>query len=97
MHIPDTIKILGYDYNIDYEDSFNEGHEEMGRCCAPKQQITINEKLHDEQQASTLLHEIIEALNYHMEIGLEHNAIMNLEAGLYQVIKDNELVFYEGE
>lgn len=40
-------------------------------------------------QDSSMLHEIIEALNSMLELGLEHKVIAQLEAGLYQVFKDN--------
>jgi len=39
--------------------------------------------------ASVLLHEIIEALVYRLELDLKHERITQLEAGLIQVFRDN--------
>jgi len=56
-----------------------------------KQHIRLSDDLGEDMRDSTLLHEIIEALNYHLELKLEHNQITSLEAGLYQTLKDNNL------
>ena len=95
MSMPQSVTILGYKYAIGFEDSFNEGKDTMGSCNSMKQKILINEKCCMQQQQSTLLHEIIEALNYHLELDLEHSTIMGLETGLYQTLKENKLVFHE--
>lgn len=55
--------------------------------------IRLNKNKCPSQIASTLLHEIIEALDMNLGLGLEHKQIVGLEAGLYQVLKDNKLVF----
>lgn len=36
-----------------------------------------------------MLHEVLEALNYHLNLGLAHPAIQALEGGLYQVLTQN--------
>jgi len=55
--------------------------------------IRLNKNKTQSQIESTLLHEIIEALNINLELRLEHPQISALEAGLYQVIKDNQITF----
>lgn len=60
-----------------------------GRVDITKQVIQIATDLTPEQTTSTVLHEILEALKYHLELEMEHNVIMALEAGLYQVLVDN--------
>ena len=83
-----TMKILGYTYKV-----IQEGDDDMigsfGRHHPKGQVIQIAEGLSPDQTISTVLHEIIEALNYCMELGLEHSAKMSLESGLYQVLTDN--------
>ena len=39
---------------------------------------------------STLFHEIIEALNYQLELKLEHHQIQSLEAGLFSILTKNK-------
>lgn len=81
------MKILGYDYTVvEVTDS-----EEFGSFDAQQQQILISADLCTEQQASTILHEIIEVINYHLDLDLEHSSIMALEAALYQVLVDSKV------
>ena len=61
----------------------------MGQVRASALQIRLDAHLPRQQLESTLLHEIIEALNHALELKLEHGAIAGLEAGLYQVLTDN--------
>jgi hypothetical protein len=82
------MKILGYDYRLIKEATF-EKIGAAGRLHSNLQEIQIASNLVPQQVASTVLHEIIEALNYHLQLDLNHNAIMSLEASLYQVLTDN--------
>jgi hypothetical protein len=85
-----SIKILGYNYTI-VEGGASEVIGAFGRFHPKSQTIQLAENLCDEQKLSTLLHEIIEAINYHFEMELDHRIIMSLEAGLYQVMVDNNV------
>jgi hypothetical protein len=42
----------------------------------------------------TLLHEILEVLNYELELSLPHPKIKSLENALFQIISDNKLTFH---
>lgn len=84
------IKILGYDYEIRGIPQMEFGGTDCpGRLHALKQIILVDLSQNKQCQESSLLHEIIEALNYHLETNISHQSIMSLEAGLYQVLKDN--------
>lgn len=88
------VKILGYKYDILYSpDVKSGGMESAGRCVLGKQLIIIDPGQVHQQQMSSILHEVIEALNYHLVLSLPHNVIMQLEAGLFQFICDNPEVF----
>jgi len=82
------MKILGYSYKIEQL-----GKDVMrgnsGFCNFDNKLLQVSVDLDKDMKESTLLHEIIEALNYHMELELKHNQIMSLEAGLHQVLNDN--------
>ncbi len=82
------MKILGYTYSI-LQSGDGDFLDASGRFHHNSQTIHIASDLSDEQKESTLLHEIIEALNYHLALELKENIIMSLEAGLYQVLNDN--------
>lgn len=82
------MKILGYDYRIERTVPVDE-ISCFGRMHARTQVIQVACDLTEAGYTSALLHEILEALNYHLELKLEHRAIMSLEAGLYQVLVEN--------
>jgi len=90
------LKIFGFIYTIKTE--FDRGNVDglAGQCNAIKTEITISTAMNSKpHQKSVLIHEIIEAINYHLELKLDHTAITGLETGLYQVIVDNpELLEY---
>lgn len=82
------MKILGLDYRL-----VEEGSHEMigafGRHHADRQIIQIAENLAPQQRVMTVLHEILEAVDYCLGLELRHNAKMALEAALYQVLTAN--------
>lgn len=82
------MKILGYDYTLN-KSADREQLENMGRCNTANQRIEIANNMNQQAQESTLLHEVIEALNFHLELKLEHTVISSLESGLYQVLTSN--------
>ena len=82
------MRILGYDYKVILTDA-GALTDKSGVLDVGKQEIRIDASLASEQQISTLIHEVIEALSYHLELKLKHPAIMGLEAGLYQCLRDN--------
>jgi hypothetical protein len=82
------MKILGYDYKLVVEEDHDNA---TGRCHISKQLIRISPDQCAQQKESTILHEIIEALAYHLHLELpsdQHKVIMPLEAALYQVLID---------
>ena len=81
------MRILGYDYTVVTEGTVD-SIGAQGRLLYKRQIIQVAGDLLGEAYTSAILHEIIEALNYHLELGLDHRTVMSLEAGLYQVLKD---------
>jgi hypothetical protein len=88
-----TIKVLGYTYTVQQKKP-PEGipSDSFGGCDFAGGTIYCSKEIPKDLQESTLLHEILEALNYHLELGLKHPQITALEAGLYQVLKDNGII-----
>ncbi len=80
------IRILGIDYPVTYVDMCGN----VGQCHNLETKIVIDTAQNSEQhQPCVLLHEIIEALDYRLELKLDHNVLTSLESGLYQVFRDN--------
>jgi len=97
MQIPDKLKIIGktYDVQMDATVVTDDGYACSGRHRGALSIIQINPAYPQQTQDSTLLHEILEAINNNFEMGLEHKQITTLEEALYQILKDNKLHFDE--
>jgi hypothetical protein len=85
-----TIRILGHPYTVEYVDDWQ---DPLGcaKCESQLLQIKIDGSMPESRIEEALLHEIIEAINYHLEIELEHNKLTAISEVLYGVIKDNKL------
>ena len=82
------MRILGYDYKL-IVDGDQHSIGSLGRFHAGAQEIQIAEGLGPDQRASTVIHEILEAVNYMLAIGLKHKQVTGLEVALYQVFTSN--------
>jgi len=83
------MKILGYKYAVKRDIAANNSSWSAA-CNSKKMEIILPvDTERDQNMASAIIHETIEALDYHLELDLPHRAIMALEAGLYQVLVDN--------
>lgn len=94
MKIPTTLKIFGYTYQVILEDRKRKrGVEAPATCNSGQHKIWIDINQCQEEQETCLLHEILEAFDYHFNLELPHKTIATLEAGLYQVLRENNLRF----
>lgn len=51
----------------------------------------VNASMPPSRQEEGILHEIFEAINYHLEVELEHNKLCAISEVLYMIIRDNKL------
>lgn len=95
MKIPNEIKIGGIEYKVELiDENIDDIHnaEFIGRVLFKEQKIKILNSYPVEKKFKTLLHEIIHILSEDLKIGIEEENICRLEAGLFQVLKDNKLL-----
>lgn len=78
------MKILGYDYELRWLDEDLNG--ESGTCRGCTQVIGVTRRDHPQQRVSTVLHEIIEAINFQLNLAMTHQQISAIETGMYQVL-----------
>ena len=83
-----TIQVLGYEYKL-IEDGDADTMGAYGRYHAKSSTMQLASDLSQVQRESTVLHEIIEAINYHLQLELSHATIMALESTLYGSLKAN--------
>ena len=84
------MKIFGYNYKVIFKDLNPTGGCHLGRHEFRNQTILIDSEADKEQQLSTLLHEVIEAISSLNDLNLEHNKICVLEVGLYNFLTSNK-------
>lgn len=95
MKIPDKIKIGGIEYKIEFtkeiDDSIHKS-EYIGRVLFRKNKILILDSYPIEKKFRVMLHEIIHVLDEDFKMEMSEENLCRLEAGLYQVLKDNKLL-----
>lgn len=94
MKIPKTVRLLGFDYAIELcEDSQRDKNNyNFGQADMRFQKITIDKRQAAAGQEQTLLHEILEVLNYELQLELPHNKLMSLAGTFYAVLRDNRML-----
>lgn len=91
--LPDTVKILGHDYSVTSDTGQTRDYQVCGSSCMNGLWIKLDKTLPKSQYESTFLHEVIEQILSLNGIKINHEYICALEVGLYQVLKDNKIVF----
>lgn len=89
MKLPESIRILGLDYEVIGIDRNGLEGVQIGQFTSGQLKIHIDQNLPPAVLAATLLHECIEAANYHLELDLPHNVIQSLDGILTQIARDN--------
>jgi len=94
MKIPKTCKIGGYNYEVKFVENRTKdnGDSHPASVSSQWQKIFIDSNQHKEGQESSFIHEILEAIDYHYQIGLPHDKISVLETALYGVLSENNLL-----
>lgn len=88
--IENKLKICGMDCEITKVENYARDYNFLGTFCGNDSIIKLDNALKLNIEQKTLLHEIIEAINYQFELDLEHNKISTIESALFWIIKDNK-------
>lgn len=91
--IPNSLKIGGLTVTVKEKSSLASNRDKFGEYSFMEQKITIDQSLPDSKKTETLLHEILEALNGYLELGIPHDKLTVLGFSLHQVLSDNKLKF----
>ena len=84
-----TLKILGYSYVLDLSKKLRDLGGNVGNCDMDNKIMQVANDVDSDMIVSTLLHEFIEAINYHLELKLNHRQVMGIEVGLHQSLTEN--------
>lgn len=84
-----SLRILGKKYAIHFVEKVNDKEDLLGICDDQKQEIKIALYQPKDAMKDTLLHEIIHAVDYQMQLGLKERQVHCLAAGIVAVFLDN--------
>lgn len=82
-----SIEILGKDIEI----KMSREIVNLAQYSQEDQKMVIKAGMAYDQSVSSLLHEIIEAINSDLDLKLEHRTICALESSIYQVLKSSRI------
>lgn len=83
------LKILGHEYQLRRKYRSLVECDSVAQVCFYTANIEIEDAYPQARQEEGLLHEIIEIINFHLALKLDHDKMTALSEGLYQVFKDN--------
>lgn len=79
--------ILGYTYRVDKDKTILQLGEKAGVCYTRDQKISLASDQPSDSLISTFIHEIIEALDYHLELKLKHSQLCAIEVGIFSTLQ----------
>jgi len=95
------IKILGHDHQVLFVDEVDNrshpGQTLMGVLKSADLEIQILNTMPLSRQEETLLHEVIHAVSFALDINLKEKQVQSLSEGLYQVLKPHGLNLLSGK
>ena len=99
MNIPNKIKILSHEYSVKIDTKLELREGRLGFMCGNTLEIGIDDNVPESQIAETVLHEIFEAIRYHLNLGdtFGHQVLSQVSEALLSVIRDNDLDFRKEE
>lgn len=89
----ENIKIGGLNYKLKYQENYARDYNMLGSHCGNTSEIIIDTGLAKDRTEKTIIHEILEAINFEYELELSHDKITVLETTLYAILKDNKELF----
>ena len=92
MNIPEKLKVLGHEYSVikDPKLFIKTG---VGSCCLGVLEIKIDSYFAESKQSEVFLHEIFEAMKYHLNSDISHELLSQLSELLFSIIRNNGLDF----
>lgn len=85
-----SILIAGIDYKVSFKENLARDNGTVGTFCGNNTEIRIDSGIPEQRKEKTLLHEILEGINYEYDLDLEHRKISVLETAIFTMLKDNK-------
>lgn len=88
----ESVRIAGFDVEVREEQLLPE-EGSTGQYSPLRDAILIHNQMTQQGKEEVLLHEIMEAIDYKFNLGINHAALTVMCTTLYQVLSDNQLRF----
>lgn len=92
--IPPTFSAYGIIWKVKFVSEHKKIKGNFGYCSSEDQTIYILKTATKRQQESTFLHELIHLVEAATELNLSEHTVLNLEAGLFHILKDNPIQIF---
>ncbi|MDQ7794135.1 MAG: hypothetical protein RDU89_06945 [bacterium] len=90
------VSIAGLPHRVERVPDLVRDRDALGEFCLVKGLIRLDEGLTVDLGEAAFVHEVTEALNVYLGLGLNHRQIVALSKGWHQVLRDNGLIFGAG-
>ena len=88
LPIPETFRLGPYDIKVRMFKSDEEADERVGTYSTRTQILRLEEGLPDATLQEVFIHEILESINRHYELEIDHTKLNTISMTLGQVIRD---------
>lgn len=89
IEVPEQIRILGKRFRVRLLAERDMPRDMMGQVDCLRQEILLRSDVAFDEQADTLMHEVIHAIDYVLSLGLKEEQVHRLAAGICAVLADN--------
>ena len=93
IDIPDKVKVGPYDIKVEVVENIAIDRDHGGEYSPRKLTIELDKSI-EKRHGEIFMHEIIEAINDIYNLSIDHDDMMVLGVALYQVMKENKLIFF---
>jgi Zn-dependent peptidase ImmA (M78 family) len=92
--IPSTFSAYGIIWKVVLTEHHPKIKGNFGYCSSEDQTIYILKSATKRQKESTFLHELIHLVGEAADLNLSEHTVLNLEAGLFHILKDNGIKIF---
>ena len=85
---PTKLQVNKYEYTIVFVDQI-EGKTTLGLCDFERKVIFIKNKQKPKDNLKTFIHELLHAIEFEFDLGMEHNLIYKLEDPIFTFLYQN--------
>lgn len=87
--LPSSIRIMGHTYKVELKDDLLKDQDQWGTVNTRTQTIEIDSGAAYNQQLLSLFHEMLEVIDEHLGLEMDHKILQAIAACFFAVLNDN--------